>query len=436
MKSARSVIAIVLAITVSGEAFAATSPLTWEDCVRLAAQHNPDLLSALKAKQASRANYLGSYNRILPQLSLENSYTKRNSSSVSTIVGTGQTGTVTTTRESWQAQGTASLDVINVGEWAAIRLSKATYNQSQANLQVASTNVLLALYQAFAATLYAQEQTNVARTIESLWRTNSEMIALRYDSGRESKGNKMRTDAELLQAETGVTQAGRDLRVAQQTLSQALGEDRFQVLSVTGTWMTGNLAATPPNLDLLVERQPRVLAQQAVVQQAKASLQSAYSTLFPNLSLAYSRGYQDDHEFPTANPYWTFTGLLSYPLFGGGPASTYFATAAANRVVEKAEFDLRAIRNQIQTDLETAWSNYGQAQDQVNVQKAFLEASRQRRKESDVRYQNGLMSFENWQIVVTEQVNFEKGFLRAEQSLLLAEAQWRFASGQELGVPL
>ena len=56
--------------------------------------------------------------------------------------------------------------------------------------------------------------------------------------------------------------------------------------------------------------------------------------------------------------------------------------------------------------------------------------------ESDVRYQNGLMSFDEWQRVVVDLVNSEKSFLTAQQDLLLAEAQWRFAHGQELGEPL
>lgn len=407
--------------------------LTWQDCVRLAAEQNPDLLSALKDLQSSRAAYYGSYNGILPQLSLQNSFIKRNPTTTGTV---GAGGTITTSRETWQAQGTASLEVINVNQWATIRLSKAGYLARQANSRVTSSDVLLALYKAFASVLYSQDQEAVARSIQALWKNNSEMIALRYQSGRESKGNKMRTDAQLLQAQVDVTQAGRDLRAAQQTLSQAIGVDHFEALATTGTWTAGSVPPTPPNFDTLIEGQPRVLAQKAVVAQAKASVQAAYSDLFPSLSVSFNRGFQDTHEFPTSNPYWTFTGLLNYPLFGGGPTATYFNTASANRSLEKTEADLRSVRNQVRSDLESAWAGYLQALDQVNVQQAFLDASRQRRKESDVRYLNGLMAFEEWQIVVNEQVNFEKSFLKSEQNLLLAEAQWRFASGQQLGATL
>jgi outer membrane protein TolC len=68
-------------------------------------------------------------------------------------------------------------------------------------------------------------------------------------------------------------------------------------------------------MDLL----PAVRVQQAVVDEDKAAVSSAASALFPTFSVNYSRGVQDSSEFPTSNPYWTFTGLLSYPLFAGGP---------------------------------------------------------------------------------------------------------------------
>src|SRR5438876_1210564 len=71
----------LLSLFALGRAAAETPALTWQDCVRLAARGNPDLLSALRAMEASRAQYRGSYNGVLPQLSLSNSYTKNSSDS-------------------------------------------------------------------------------------------------------------------------------------------------------------------------------------------------------------------------------------------------------------------------------------------------------------------------------------------------------------------
>jgi outer membrane protein len=411
----------VLGLVVSPSRGESTVPLSWQDCVALAAQRNPDLLSAMRALEAGRAQYRGSYTAVMPRLSLTNSYSDsgRSASSDSSAI--------------WQAQMGASLNVFNPGDWASIRSASAGFQQSKANLKVSSTNVLLNLYRSFSGLLYSQQQIQVADNIRSIWKKDAEMITLRYASGRESKGNKMRTDAQFLQAESDLSQANRDLRVAQQALGQVLGEDRYQALAVTGSWTSEQLPQEPPNLEGLVDGSPRVLAQGAVVEQARASLASAHSPIWPSLSLSYNRGYQAGSEFPTDNPSWTFTGLLSYPLFGGGPTASYYASAAAERNLQKAREDLRSVRNQVRSDLESAWSGLLQAQDQVRVQRAFLEAARQRRSESDVRYESGLMSFEEWQLVVADLVNFEKSFLKSQQNLVLADAQWRFAKGEMLG---
>lgn len=400
----------------------ASQGLTWQDCVTRVARRNPDLLSAQHALEAGQAQYRGSFNTLLPHLSLTNTYTNSNRS-VTTSSGS----------EFWQSQFGASLDVFNIADWASIRTASANYAQSQANRRASSANVLVSLYKAFAGLLYAQEQRQVANAIHSLWKTNAQMISLRYESGRESKGNKMRTDAQLLQAESDLAQASRDLRVAQQVLGQALGEHQFLALSVTGTWTASLLPSEPSDFERWVDRSPRVLAQQAVVAQVNASLQNAHSALWPSLSVNYNRGYQSGSEFPTSNPYWTVTGQISYPLFGSGPTAAYFASAAARRTLEKVEEDLISLRHQVRSDLESAWSALAQAQDQVRVQGAFLEAARQRRKESDIRYQSGLMPFEEWHLVVVDLVNFEKSHLKSKQTLALTEAQWRFAQGEQLG---
>jgi outer membrane protein TolC len=92
--------------------------LTWMDCVGLAARNNPDLLASLSLMAASQAGYKGSYNGILPQLSLSNSYAKgRNTSHL------------------WTLAGNASLNLIDFSEWATIESSLAAYKESKANVR-------------------------------------------------------------------------------------------------------------------------------------------------------------------------------------------------------------------------------------------------------------------------------------------------------------
>src|SRR5207244_3275539 len=116
---------------------------------------------------------------------------------------------------------------------------------------------------------------------------------------------------------------------------------------VTGTWSVSKLEPQP-NMDALLAGQPQVQAQQAAVEIARVAIKSARSSLFPTLSVNYSKGTRGETELPK-DPFWTFTGTVNYPLFGGGLTSTYYANAAAEHTYEKAKLDLRALRNQTRT---------------------------------------------------------------------------------------
>jgi outer membrane protein TolC len=186
-----------------------------------------------------------------------------------------------------------------------------------------------------------------------------------------------------------------------------------------------------PDFGGLMLTDPRIQFREGAVEQARAGIKSAHSSLWPNLSVNYVRGTTGQTELPQ-NPFWTFSGTLNLPIFSGGPTAVYYASVAAERTYEKASQDLRVVRNQVRSDLESAWAGFAAAEDQIQVQRAFLDASRQRKAESDIRYQSGLMSFEDWNRVVIDYVNSQTNFLRTQQDRVLAEAQWRFAKGEPL----
>jgi outer membrane protein TolC len=124
---------------------------------------------------------------------------------------------------------------------------------------------------------------------------------------------------------------------------------------------------------------------------------------------------------------------VSLPIFGGGPTASYYDIKSSARDLERADQERRATRSEVRSDLENAWSGRASADEQVEVQNAFLEAARQRNGEADVRYSNGLMSYENWEVIVTERVNYERGLIRAQRDAVVAAAQWERSLGIGIG---
>src|SRR3989338_2104474 len=76
------------------------------------------------------------------------------------------------------------------------------------------------LPRAFTELLFSQTSIEVSRTILERRQRNAQLVALRYDSGRESRGNMLRSRAQALQAQTDLAAALRDLRTSQKSLQR------------------------------------------------------------------------------------------------------------------------------------------------------------------------------------------------------------------------
>jgi outer membrane protein TolC len=286
------------------------------------------------------------------------------------------------------------------------------------------------LRQAFANLLFAQEKVAVAERIMNLRMDNSKMVSLKYESGRESKGNMLRSKAEFRQAQADMASATRNVRAAQKELNRQLGLDVFDSAVATGTLQTAPLMDLPDTRPL-VDNHPQVRVLTFAREVSKAELASARSSLWPYLSANYSRTRIGEDFFPDT-AHWNASANLSYRLFGSGLSSTYYESVSAKRRLEKAEEDLRSTRNQIGSGLESAWAALATNIEQVQVKRDFLEAASQRNKESTIRYSSGLMSYEDWELAVGDLVNYESGVIEAERDAVLAEAQWAEALGKTL----
>ncbi|HOW27951.1 MAG TPA: TolC family protein [Elusimicrobiota bacterium] len=391
-------------------------PLTWEDCVRRAERQNPDLISARKSLEGQQSRYRGSLNNVLPQVTLSNSYSNSDNS---------------TGASRWQAQGSVRLDLLNLKNYSTISKASISVKQSSAALRIQSSELRYSLRKAFADLLTTQEEVVVSEKICEIRRSNARTVSLKYESGRESKGNMLKAKAELAQAEASLAQARRSLRANQQVLNRQLGQGDFAAVAVTGTLGVPVLPVFS-DPDSLVGRHPQIDSLEASRSLAKESLSEARSDLWPTLSASYSRSTSDRSYFPSDNYHWNVSGVLSLPLFGGGPTATYHAVSAAKRDAEKAEENLRAKRYQIRSELESSWADLAGKIDQVHVQQQFLEAARQRNSEALVRYSSGLMSFEEWELVVAELVSYERSVIQSRQNAAIAEAAWYKALGSGL----
>ena len=238
----------------------ADDTLTWEQCVVIAKKNNPDLISALRAVEATRAQYKGSFNGVLPNLNLSTAYND---------------GSFQSPDSRWTANGSASMNIFNQSTYASIKSASASLDLSESNWQITSSNVLLSLHQAFATLLSAQQQVEVSIGIRDIRNHDADLVTLSYQSGRESKGDMMRANAQLLEANLDVDQSRRDLVAAQQELSHQLGEDHFSAMVTTGTLNISTVPARPDSWGPIVDQHPSVRVGEAQLALARASFEAS-----------------------------------------------------------------------------------------------------------------------------------------------------------------
>ncbi len=390
--------------------------MTWSQCVSIALRQNPDLASARAGKAASASSLRGSYNRLMPTLDLTNSYTE----------------TQGTDNALWSAQASANLNVFDASAMAGIKSASALLVQSDARQRVASAQLRLDLRTAFLRRLFDDKDVEVSRNIEDLRRKSAQLVTLRYESGRESKGNKLRADAQYMEATAELVQARRRIRADQRALYRRLGLDDVDDAPVVGELEAAEPPALPAEIPKIADQRPDVLVQVAGIAVAQADVRRAQSTLWPTLSAGYARFRTGAHEFPSDNSGWSFRGVLDYPLFGGGPTATYYQITTARQNLEKAQQDLRSVRTQAMADVETAWSAYATASENATVQAALLAAARQRNEEADVRYNSGLLTYDSWEIIVTDRVSQERQAIQSRFTAATAQAVWENALGKTL----
>jgi outer membrane protein TolC len=396
---------------------ASASVVSWEDVASRAAAGNPDLASSRLTRDARRASYWSSYNRVLPSLSLSNSVSESN----------------TARQPAWSASASASLTLFDLGDYAAIRSASASLGAAEASLRGASADLRSSLRRAFSSLLFAQTGLDVSRRVLEVRGRNAELVRLRYESGRESKGNMLRAQAQRVQAEVLVASSERDLRVAQRELARRLGSEAFEAFVASGTFSAAPAPSMPGDFRALLALRPDIASAEASLRSADAALASARSSLFPRLSADYTRTRSGSTEFPSRRYSWSAGATLSYPLFGGGPTETWLSNVAAKRSREASRRDLDAARQSALSDLESAWSDYATASDQVRVQEALLAAARQRNDEADVRYASGLLSYDVWEPIVSDRVSSERSSVSARRAAMDAETAWDRALGRALG---
>jgi len=410
---------------------------TWERFVEEAERGNPGLAAARASVDRAEAAARGSYGAFLPQITGSTDYSRSGGDGRSggsfgndgVDSGGGEDGGRdfgSSSRESYSFRLNAQQPLFTgfrlEGE---VGRSRAELDEALAALEAAGAQATFDLAGAFAELVFAQSQVDLAKEILERRNANVRLIELRYEAGREHKGSYLRIAAAARQAAFDLARAERAVTVAQRQIARVLGREEAATLRAAGGFPAAK-PERPADFRALAERVPASLQALAQVRAASAATTVAASTFYPTLEAVGSLARRDS-SFPPTDDSWSAGLSLSFPLFTGG--RDWFGVRGAEAEERRAKSNAAGVEEQAALDLERTFVAYQDASEAVEVQAQFLDAASTRAEIARAQYTNGLLKFEDWDLIENDLIQARTSILQSRRDAALAKARWDFSRG-------
>ncbi len=399
---------------------------SWEKSVEQTAKSNPEVEAARQTLSARESQRRSAFAGFFPKLTASFGYTYGTGRS-SSQTGLLPDGTGTGERSTYSASLTLTENLFSgFADKAKIDGASATRDVAQAQLTAARAKASADLKAAFAGVAYAKKAKKLTEDIIRRRESNLKLIELRFESGRENRGSFLLSRGYLEQSRLDHLQAENSIDTYQAQLARVLGIDERAELDVSGAVPI----AEPPakvNLEELTLRTPEYLQSVGDESSAEAAWVTARSGFFPTLSLTGTTANSDDRFFPQNNR-WSVGATLNFPLFNGG--SDYYGMKAASDLAKAAALAKDNALRQGKVKLRQALASFQEAVQKLEVDTRFQEAATTRAKIAREKYNNGLLSFEDWDIIENDLINRQKNLLQSERDRVVAQAEWERTQGK------
>ncbi len=400
----------------------AAPPLTFEDCLKEATEHNLDLQTAQRALKAAEDSHIASIGQFFPQISFSASMSRSGSGGVNDAFNDpsySQTSNLTLSAQQDIFSGFKDFAAVDQAN-AQLDLAKAQLTQAKAQL---SHDLKTDFYQL----LYSQRQIDLLKTIADRQKANTDLVEMNFKGGTDNKGSYLQAQAAYQEALFEVDQAQRGLRVAQKQLDQVLGRSPMEDIQVDGDFTVAKLPDTMPDFISLTPQTPAYEEALAQLHLSESDYVTARSVFFPTLS-ATADLMRDGWNFDRAEPSWKAGLQLSLPLFTGG--KDVFDLRSAEETKQGAKDTLESTALKTENNLESSYASFANALEQMQVLESQLTAAQTQEEIAKAEYLNGLMIFVNWNQIENQLTSQEKAELAGLLSEKTAEANWELTQGK------
>ena len=402
--------------------------LSWNRSIEEASKNNSEIRSAQENYRSSEYLKRAAYSGFLPQIAGTLEYTRANGNVFTSIdPSTNVTTSISQSSNNYDATLTGSENLFSGF------LDKAKVDQAEANARVTKMvlDVTLAkvsndLAIAYAGLVYAQRAVKLQEDIIVRREENFKLVELHFESGLENKGSVLLSKANLNQANYNKLLANDSIRVAQVDLSRVLGRNEVGDFSIEQDAPSQSPPPTPDFVSLAMTT-PEYIQSVANEDSARAGVDLIASSFYPAVNVDGSIGREGETWFPR-NFRWFIGASLTLPIFNG--ATTYHSTKSAVAILHAASETTSDLRRQQITKLQTAYVQYVEAFEKLKVDQSFEEAAKMRADIARNKYNNGLLTFEDWDIIENDLITREQNLLQSLRDRVTAESTWNQALGK------
>ena len=282
-------------------------------------------------------------------------------------------------------------------------------------------NVLLSVVQS-----YYQVQAGIASVESSLEseRASEESFKAadaRYKAGVATPADKLQAQTSLAQATLSRISAEGSLKTTYGNLANIMGLDASQPLVLAPRTLVNIEQNMEQDINALIEqarvRRPDLVASEAQLRAAEASISASRAAAKPTVSLSVSNSSQNGSDISSSNT-GTIGLNVSIPLFEGYAPSYRIRSAEALTETRAAQRD--RLRLQVSLDVWNAYQELRTANQSVQAAMVLVESAEESSRVALGRYKAGVGN-------ILDTLNAQSALASARQQKIQADLNWNIA---------
>ena len=320
--------------------------LTLEQCISIALQQNPLVLSSLQQHQASLARI--SQAKALPQPSID--------------IDSDLQPKFFDFKDSGESYFGVSQSIEFPGKrHLRGKIASKESNEILAEIDLLKLDIVFRVKQAFYGLLLAQEKLKYAQQDLELAQDFLKKAEVKYETGDVAKVEVLRARVEAAKAANEVRSATNEVRLAKAMLNFLLARKKYAPLEIKGELKRPSIRL---NVEELIQKafafRPEIKRINYSLEKENLMKTQGHLSYLPDFNVGVSR-----HWLQGEGTYWDVRLSFPIPLFFWQPAKGEIAEAKAN--IESLKRETEHLKNAITLDVEEAYMNALTATNQIQL---------------------------------------------------------------------